>query len=412
MGASAALSLEDAAAHLAMIAGREHTFLREGAINVAPANAIEMAEILRFASANELAVTPAGGGTKAGWGNPVAAPVRLSTTRMNAVREHSWQDMTCTVEAGCTWAAMQTALARHGQMVALDPLWPDRATVGGVVAVNESGALRLRYGGLRDLILGMTLVLADGTIAKTGGKVVKNVAGYDLHKLMTGSYGTLAVIADVNFRLHPVEESACTWSATAQSASQFEEPLRRLLDSHIGPSCVQMRADGNECTIDIRAAAVRECLDEHALALARIFAPMKLREAGEEVWRARQDPFDKGWSAVMKISSLPAEICAVLAELQRDLPAEGLRFCAVAQANGLAAVALNGSADAAMRAIEGLRVWLGGSGSVTVLRMPDEWRERLDVWGNAGSALPLMREIKSRFDPRRILNPGRFVGNI
>ena len=89
-----------------------------------------------------------------------------------------------------------------------------------------------------------------------------------------------------------------------------------------------------------------------------------------------------------------------------------MRFCAVAQANGLAAVALNGSADAAMRAIEGLRVRLGGSGSVTVLRMPDEWRERLDVWGNAGSALPLMREIKSRFDPRRILNPGRFVGNI
>ena len=113
---------------------------------------------------------------------------------MNALREHAWQDMTCTVEAGCTWAAMQAELARHGQMVALDPLWPERATVGGIVATNDSGALRLKYGGLRDLIIGMTVVLADGTIAKSGGKVVKNVAGYDLHKLMTGSFGTLGVI--------------------------------------------------------------------------------------------------------------------------------------------------------------------------------------------------------------------------
>ena len=101
--------------------------------------------------------------------------------------------MTCTVEAGCTWAAMQAALARHGQMVALDPLWPEKATVGGVVATNDSGCFRLKYGGLRDLIIGMTIVLADGTIAKTGGKVVKNVAGYDLHKLMTGAFGTLGV---------------------------------------------------------------------------------------------------------------------------------------------------------------------------------------------------------------------------
>ena len=121
--------------------------------------------------------------------------------------------MTCTVEAGCCWESMQSELKRHGQMVALDPLWPDRATVGGIVACNDSGALRLKFGGLRDLIIGMTIVLADGTIAKTGGKVVKNVAGYDLHKLMTGSFGTLGVIAEVNFRLHPVEEHVRTWTA-------------------------------------------------------------------------------------------------------------------------------------------------------------------------------------------------------
>jgi glycolate oxidase FAD binding subunit len=412
MGASVALTLEDAATHLAAIVGQEHCSLRDGAIDVAPGNPGEIVEVLRFASANELAVMPVGGGTKTEWGNPVAAQVRLHLKRINAVREHSWQDMTCTVEAGCKWAAMQAALRRHGQMVALDPLWSERATVGGVIAVNESGALRMRYGGLRDLILGMTLVLADGTIAKTGGKVVKNVAGYDLHKLMTGSYGTLAVIADVNFRLHPTEESIRTWSATAESATLFEGPLRALLDSHIVPSCVQVRADENECTVDIRAAAVRECLDRHARELERIFAPVSLRESTEQAWQARQELFDREWAIVAKIAILPAEICAVLAELQRKLTAEGLDFCAVVQANGLAAVSLNGSADATLRAIDGLRARLLGSGSVTVLRMPEEWRARLDVWGETGNALPLMREIKKRFDPQRILNPGRFVGNV
>src|ERR1700733_8207796 len=118
------------------------------------------------------------------------------------------------VEAGCTWASLQSTLGQHGQFVALDPLWPERATVGGIVATNDGGSLRLKYGSLRDLIIGMTVVLADGTIAKTGGKVVKNVAGYDLHKLMTGSFGTLGIITEINFRLHPVETSVRTWSAT------------------------------------------------------------------------------------------------------------------------------------------------------------------------------------------------------
>jgi glycolate oxidase FAD binding subunit len=121
MRASTALALEDVATHLAAIVGQEHCSLRDGAIDVAPGNPGEIVEVLRFASANELAVMPVGGGTKTEWGNPVAAQVRLHLKRINAVREHSWQDMTCTVEAGCKWAAMQAALRRHGQMVALDP---------------------------------------------------------------------------------------------------------------------------------------------------------------------------------------------------------------------------------------------------------------------------------------------------
>ena len=187
MTISSALTLEEGLAELGVIVGPADTQIAGDS----KVGAEQIAEVLRFANQHGLSVVPTGGGTKLGWGNPVAPEIFLSLARMNAVREHAWQDLTCTVEAGCTWAAMQDSLARHGQTVALDPLWPDRATVGGVVSTNDSGALRLRYGGLRDLIIGMTVVLADGTIAKTGGKVVKNVAGYDLHKLMTGSFGTL-----------------------------------------------------------------------------------------------------------------------------------------------------------------------------------------------------------------------------
>ncbi len=413
MSASTALSLEEVRSHLASMVGDEHANLRGDGIHAAPANILQIAEVLRFAHKNDLSVAPAGGGTKAGWGNRVPARIRLSTKRLTSLIEHSWQDMTCTVEAGSTWATMQAELARHSQMVALDPLWPDRATVGGIAAVNDSGALRLKYGGLRDLILGMTLVLADGTIARTGGKVVKNVAGYDLHKLMTGSFGTLGVIAEVNFRLHPMEEHAGTWSATASDVAQFESPLRALLDSQIAPSCVQVRVKREKCAVDIRIAAVPHCLDEQADRLEKVFESFHLAVSTEEVWQARQELFDRDYAVILKVSLLPAEICSILSELQQQAVSDRLDIHAVAQANGLVTVAFGAATDEVIASVEYLRTRARNSGgSVVALQMPDELRGRLDVWNCDFNALPLMREIKRRFDTKQILNPGRFVGNI
>ncbi|MGH9598615.1 MAG: FAD-binding oxidoreductase [Terracidiphilus sp.] len=419
----ASLPLEQAAGRLAEIdrlaeiVGCEHAHLCGNTVSAAPADAQQIAEVLRFANANGFIVTPTGGGTKLGWGNSGAPAILLSLARMNAVREHAWQDMTCTVEAGCRWSAMQTELARHGQTVALDPLWPDRATVGGIVSTNDSGALRLRYGPLRDLVLGMTVVLADGTIAKTGGKVVKNVAGYDLHKLMTGSYGTLGVIAEVNFRLHPVEEHARTFTAIAPDAAVFAEPLRALLDAQMTPSSVQLRAQRGECALDVRFAAVPACLDGHAARLRKILGEIAVNESSEEVWLARQNLFNAADAMVLKISTLPSEICSLSAELQQPAAVEGIEITSVAQAHGLTIVAirsaLKSAPDAAITFIEELRIKVRASGgSVVALQIPDAMRGRIDAWDCQSSALPLMREIKRRFDPSRILNPGRFVGGI
>jgi glycolate oxidase FAD binding subunit len=413
MGTTAALTLQECVAHLAAIAGPEHTNLSGKTVSVAPADAQQIAAVLGFADAHCIAVTPSGSGTKLGWGNSVAAVIRLEMKCMNALREHPWQDMTCTVEAGCTWAAMQAELARHGQMVALDPLWPGKATVGGVVATNDGGALRLKYGSLRDLIIGMTIVLADGTVAKTGGKVVKNVAGYDLHKLMTGGFGTLGVIAEVNFRLHPVEACTRTWTAVASDAGAFAAPLRALLDSQMTPSSVQLRGRKQECALDVRVAALPECMDEHAASLRKIFGQIELKESSEQVWQARQELFDAVGAAVLKVSVLPGDVCAVSKELEERANEEGLEISIVAQANGLMTAALKSAPDAAIALIERLRGRVRDSGgSVVALQIPEALRARLDVWGCDSNAQPLMREIKRRFDPNRILNPGRFVGNI
>jgi glycolate oxidase FAD binding subunit len=417
MGAATALALEQILVQLQSMVGEEHASLRENAVIAAPANTEQTAELLRFANTSGLVVMPEGGGTKLQWGNRVDAAVVLSTRRLTQLREHAWQDMTCTVEAGCSWAAMEAALARHGQMVALDPLWPERATVGGVIAANDSGAMRLKFGGLRDLIIGMTVVLADGTAAKSGGKVVKNVAGYDLHKLMTGSFGTLGVITEVNFRLHPAEGNARTWTVKARDeasgATALAGPLPALMDSQMAPSCIQLRAAKQQCVLDVRMAGVPECFDEYASRIRSIFGGFEIAGSDHSVWEARQQIFDSNSSSILKLSIVPGELCAVIAELQQWARAEGAELTIAGYATGLMTVGVDSAPGSVLALVKHLRARLRDfGGSLIVVRMPDALRGELDVWGAPPNSLPLMREIKRRFDPKRILNPGRFLGNI
>jgi glycolate oxidase FAD binding subunit len=417
MSTSAALTLEQGAAHLAAIVGAEHAIVSGETLVAVPGDVQQVSEVLRFANANGLTMMPSGSGTKLGWGNPVVPDIELSMKRICQLREHAWQDMTCTVDAGCSWEAMQDQLKEHGQMVALDPLWPDRATIGGIVASNDSGALRLKYGGLRDLIIGMTVVLADGTVAKSGGKVVKNVAGYDNHKLMTGSFGTLGVIVEVNFRLHPAEEHSRTWTAVAPNgagnAKLFAEPLRALMDSLMVPSSVQLRISKREFALDVRIAGLPECLDEYGAGLQTILGGFPIVGRAPNVWSARQQMFDNKHAVVLKISTLPAEICSISAELHQWSFGEGRDVKVLAQATGLMTVALEGAPELVLALVDELRTRVQEfGGSVVVLQVPDEQRGRIDVWGPAQESWALMNQVKRRFDPGRILNPGRFVGNI
>jgi glycolate oxidase FAD binding subunit len=332
----------------------------------------------------------------------VTPAVLMETHRLNVVREHTWQDMTCTVEAGCTWASLQSTLAKHSQCVALDPLWPERATVGGIVATNDSGALRLRYGSLRDLIIGMTIVLADGTTAHTGGKVVKNVAGYDLHKLMTGAFGTLGVITSVNFRLHSIPQCTQSFTFSAPAAEPLGAWVLKLLHEQLSTLSMQLRGTVEGFHLDIQLASLPEVLQTQAdllESLARVEG-LAIEAATGAVWEARQQLLGHSNDFVCKATMLPSEI-APFAERVRSLGGES-----VTQATGI----MTAGFPAAEHLPQLRRELEAASGSLMVLKQPAE--SKLDCWGTLPDSLPLMREIKRRFDPEGVLNPGRFLGGI
>lgn len=386
---------------------------------VAPGSAQEVAQVLRFANQAGLRVAPRGGGSKLDWGQPPAAlDLILTTERLDAVLEHAWADMTATVQAGCRVAVLQQALAQHSQRLALDALWPERATVGGILATNDSGALRLRFGALRDLILGVLVALPDGTLARSGGKVVKNVAGYDLQKLMTGALGTLGVIVEATFRLYPLPAAQRTFSLALPTPALAQRLVLAILDSTLVPSSLQLRLSAAAAPeVDVRFEGIAAAIDSQADHLRRIAAELDVPapvEADEQVWLAREALWQAPEGAIVKVSVLPADWATFVAALERVAQRLRLHWTLVAQAIGLGVLQLRAPNDEALLAgLSLLRAEAAQRGGALVaLRLPTALKARFDVWGPVGDALALQRRIKQQFDPRGTLNPGRFVGGI
>ncbi len=394
------------------IVGADHLAEAGGVLTISPASTDATAAVMRLCSEHKLVVTPRGGGTKLGWGNPVTPQVILDTRRLSGVREHSWQDLTATVGAGTAWAAMNDALATHGQRVALDPTFPSRATVGGIIATNDSGSLRMRYGSLRDLVIGMTIVLADGTIARSGGKVVKNVAGYDLPKLLTGSFGTLGIITEVTFRLHPVQAQSETWTVRSENVQPLAALQQQLLGAAMSIESLQMRAEDDGFALDVRFASLPEVLREHEERLRKLCGPLALSTSHGDVWSAREALFDNSEATILKVTALPSKMSAILQGFQ-SLNATGSSAVCVADAVGIITVALTASPAQSATIIDDLRARLRSDGGmVVVLRASSNSPGDVDRWGGSPPAIEVMRAVKREFDPDRLLNPGKFVGGI
>lgn len=387
---------------------------------VSPGTEHELATVLSFANESGVAVIPRGGGTKLDWGNPPRrGGIVLSTLRLNHVLEHAWADLTLTVEAGCTVQALQNTLGQHGQRLAVDALWPDRATIGGLLSTNDSGVLRLRFGGLRDLIIGVTLALPDGTLASSGGKVVKNVAGYDLPKLATGAFGTLGVITRAVFRLHPLPRAASSISCVTAGIPAAQRLIALLLDSNLAYSALQTRfvsAGERDISIDLLFEGTDSGRATQIARVKSLADSTPVSEANSSLWNAREKLHSEAIAAcsssvLVKMCARPADAMNAIADL-RAMSASRARLDAVVQATGLGTILLKGDAGQLRSILEVFRKRMEATGGSMVILGNSPTTKGLDAWGDPGDAIGVMRALKKQLDPKDTLNPGRFVGGI
>jgi glycolate dehydrogenase FAD-binding subunit len=338
------------------------------------------------------AVRPRGGGTKLGW-SPKTDAADFDTRRLNQVVEHNEGDFTAILEAGVSLVEAQARFAAAGQMLAIDPPLGegDAATIGGVMATNDAGPLRHRYGTMRDLVVGVTVVLSDGTIAQSGGKVIKNVAGYDLAKLFTGSYGTLGLIVRVAVRLHPAPERTATLTAESDDPATLAGAARALAALPLEADSLDVSWEGGAGRLDVRFGGATAVERAHE-AQRHLDLGATIDEDDHELW-ARQRARQRG-DVVVKVAGRPTDLESVIA-------AAGDGRVVSRAALGISYVA--GADVAALRDALAPR-------ACTVLdgadRVDDPW-PAVDP-----GALAVMERIKARFDPERTFRPGAFVGGL
>ncbi|WP_047863743.1 FAD-binding oxidoreductase [Rubrobacter aplysinae] len=390
---------------------------------VEPGTTEEVSGVLALANERGLGVAPRGAGTKLSLGNvPSRLDLIVSLSRMDEVVEHVPGDQIIRVQAGLPLSELLDRIKGSDQILALDP--PERklgATMGGLVAANSSGPRRLRYGTVRDLIIGITIVLADGTIAKAGGKVVKNVAGYDLSKLFTGSSGALGVITETNFRLHPLPEAARTIAVDLDDASRAGEASQEIMKSSVEPSSCELHWRSGRGTLSVLIEGIDPGVEAQSETITQIlqgFGETRSLSDEEADSLGPEEPPRTGDDEVaLKISAFPAGLTHVLQTVERAADGSGLECRIVASAaSGVAQVGLSGGGEEAQAsAIQEVRDHVVGEyagGSVTVWRAPAGVKRRVETWGPAGDKEVLIRRVKERFDPRATMSPGRFIGGM
>jgi glycolate oxidase FAD binding subunit len=370
---------------------------------VRPTTVDQVAEVLTAAAADGRTVVPVGGRSKLTWAAPPeSCDLLLDLTGLDRVVEHVAGDLTVVAEAGVRLADLQAQVGRAGQLLGLDPP-EDGATLGGVVSANASGPRRLRYGTTRDLLIGITVVLADGTVAHAGGKVVKNVAGYDLGKLFTGAHGTLGVVVSTTWRLHPVPPARRVVTLELPDAAAAGPVSVALARSTLTPSAVELiaGADGTARLVVLFESIAESVAGQAGAAVALLGGGVESEDLPEDFGRRPGGADD----VLLRLAHAPASLSAVLGAL----PAGTALAAHAATGVTYAAVPAGEAVDALPR----LRAAIAPhDGTAVVLRAPDAVRERLDHWGPVGDSLDLMRRVKERFDPERRMSPGRFVGGL
>ena len=377
----------------------------------------ETSELMKLASREGLVVSPRGSGTKMHLGDPPASlDLIVSTARMNEIIEHVPGDQVVRVQAGIRLQDLQEQLSGSDQMLAIDP--PEKgATIGGIIAANASGPRRYRYGTIRDLIIGITVVLHDGTVAKAGSKVVKNVAGYDLSKLFTGSLGTLGIIVTANFRLHPIPQVSRTVAVEVESPEAAAGAAQAMMHTQVEPTAVELRYGEDARLLTVLLESIPAGVEEKVEAASFLLNTFgEVRTLSDEETGYRDPSTAAEDEADIKLSAPPADLADVLGTVLGAAERRGLDQPRITghAASGVTFVGFSGGdEDARAGFVEELReIWLRRGGSVTLQKAPLSLKRRVGAWDQGGDYLGLIRRVKEKFDPRGGMNPGRFVGGV
>lgn len=404
---------------------------------VTPATVDEVVQAARLVDQHNLTMLARGNGAYMGLGGlPERVDVLIETRKLSHVLEHEAPDLTCHVEAGITLAELQKRLGEKGQRLALDPPDAEQTTIGGILATNASGPRRLRYGAPRDLVIGLRVIRADGEVTRSGGHVVKNVAGYDLNKLYTGSLGTLGIIVEANFKLQPLPIAERTLLLTYKDAEDAMRTTTTLIGSLLTPSAIELidanaasdmtdffglhlPTSGYTLAVDFEGSQtnIARQIDE-----ARLIARQNNALLGDELEGADQEQF---WNAVCehmkgtltcKVSILASQVASYLQQVQHVCQHHALEAAVVAHAgNGILYIELR-PGDATPRLVEAIatlrRHAQEARGSLVVECGPVDLKRRIDVWGEPGTSFRMMQRLKEQFDPHQRFVRGRFLGGL
>lgn len=375
---------------------------------VEPETPEAFAGALAAAAKDRLQTVIRGGGSKIAWGRPPARIDLLSSTaRLNKLVAHRHGDLTATVQAGMRLADFNAALRSQRQWLPVESAF-DAATVGGVVATNDAGPSRHRNGTPRDLIIGVTLALTDGRLVKAGGTVVKNVAGYDLGKLVSGSHGTLAGIVDLTFKLVPIPAASSTLVVTYRDPERLSADVAALSASQVEPAAFDVLVDGGTYSMMARIATSPAATDAQIAAARAMVAGDARVVTGEDETAVWHRQLHGAWSetgAVVRVSWLPTNLLDVL-KLAGDLHRSGTPGLLTGRALGAGLLCLGGEVDAQAAAVHRLRSSVS-VGHVVVLRASAALKAAVDVWGPERPSDTVARAIKKTFDPAGVLNAGR-----
>jgi glycolate oxidase FAD binding subunit len=399
---------------------------------VRPATVNHIAGTVALAHEEGLHVVPRGSGSSLALGHPAAGvDIVLDLSAMNDLVEYSPDDLTVTVQTGVTLGALNDgALRPRGQWLPIDGSGASGRTIGGLVATNASGPLRQRYGTLRDLLLGVRFVQADGVVTWGGARVVKSVTGYDVPKLMVGALGTLGVLAELTLRLHPRPDADRTWLALLPSVEAAQDYVARVVDSTIQPMALELfdeaalravPAETAPAAVAVRVGSVAEAVREQGdtiMALAAVAGGMAV-PASADFWQAAAAALEPGVDeVVLRIATLASDLAGTVRAVAagaETLGSTGAMLVTGSAALGILRVLVTGAtAEGVASLVERVRGHVAAhDGSVVVQAGPRELRASLDPWGPVDpGAFALMKAIREEFDPRRVLNPGRFVGGL